>query len=100
VGVCEHFDESDPERVTQSEYCEECVKTGDSWVSLDVCKICGHVGCCDSSANRHARAHFHETGHSIIGPADPQGDHGDWLWCYEDNTYVDKTSGELLSRRP
>jgi hypothetical protein len=29
--------------------CEECLKTGDTWVHLRICRICGHVGCCDSS---------------------------------------------------
>lgn len=95
MAQCEDYDSIDPNLVTQAEYCEECAKTGDTWVSLDVCKVCGFVGCCDSSKNRHARAHFHETGHAIIGPADPAGGHGDWLWCYEHNAYVDKETGEL-----
>ncbi len=25
--------------------CEECLKTGDNWVHLRFCLICGHVGC-------------------------------------------------------
>ena len=29
--------------------CEECLVTGDIWVHLRVCRICGHVGCCDDS---------------------------------------------------
>ena len=41
--------------------CEECMKMGDTWLHLRMCLECGHVGCCDSSKNRHARAHFHET---------------------------------------
>ena len=40
--------------------CEECLKTGDTWVHLRMCLECGKVGCCDSSKNRHATAHFHE----------------------------------------
>lgn len=94
MGVCNHFAEIDLDLVTQSEVCEECVKTGDSWVSLRVCKVCGHVGCCDSSPNRHARAHYHETNHAIIGPANP-ADGADWLWCYPHNAYVDRENGEL-----
>ena len=27
--------------------------------------ICGHVGCCDSSKNRHATKHFKATGHPM-----------------------------------
>ena len=40
--------------------CEECLQTGDSWVHLRMCLSCGHIGCCDSSKNRHATRHFHE----------------------------------------
>ena len=51
---------------SNAEGCEECLKVSDSWVHLRICKICGKVGCCDSSKNRHARKHFHETGHKIM----------------------------------
>ena len=46
--------------------CEECLKTGDWWVHLRVCRTCGHVGCCDQSPNQHATKHFHATSHPII----------------------------------
>jgi len=46
--------------------CEECLKTGSPWVHLRLCRTCGHVGCCDSSPNRHATKHFHATRHPII----------------------------------
>ena len=36
--------------------CEECLKTGDEWVHLRLCRVCGHVGCCDSSKNRRPAA--------------------------------------------
>ena len=65
--------------------CEECLKMGDSWVHLRMCLECGHVGCCDSSKNRHARAHFHATNHPIIQSAE-RGE--DWRWCYIDDTYL------------
>ena len=39
--------------------CEDCLRTGDRWVHLRICQSCGHIGCCDSSPNRHATAHFH-----------------------------------------
>ena len=39
--------------------CEDCIKIGDSWVHLRMCLECGHVGCCDSSKNKHATKHFH-----------------------------------------
>ena len=41
--------------------CEECIKIGDSWVHLRMCLECGHVGCCDSSKNKHATKHFHSS---------------------------------------
>ena len=65
--------------------CEECVKMGDTWVHLRLCEICGHVGCCDSSKGRHARAHFNETQHPLIQSAE-RGE--DWRWCYIDETYL------------
>ena len=65
--------------------CEECLKTGDTWVHLRMCLECGHVGCCDSSKNRHARAHFHATQHPLIQSAE-RGE--DWRWCYIDETYL------------
>jgi uncharacterized UBP type Zn finger protein len=65
--------------------CEDCLKTGDTWVHLRMCLECGHVGCCDSSKNRHARAHFHATEHPIVRSAE-RGE--DWRWCYIDEAYL------------
>ena len=67
-----------------TEGCEDCLKTGDTWVHLRTCLICGHVGCCDSSVNKHARRHFEETGHPLIVSAEPGED---WRWCYIDEVY-------------
>lgn len=61
--------------------CEDCLKTGGRWVHLRACLTCGHVGCCDSSPNRHATAHFHTTQHPIISSAEPGES---WCWCYVD----------------
>jgi uncharacterized UBP type Zn finger protein len=61
--------------------CEECLKTGSRWVHLRLCMICGHVGCCDSSPNRHATHHFHATEHPIIRSIEPGES---WKWCYVD----------------
>ena len=30
-----------------SKGCEDCLKTGDTWVHLRMCLECGHVGCYD-----------------------------------------------------
>jgi hypothetical protein len=65
--------------------CEDCLKTGDRWVHLRLCLACGHVGCCDSSKNRHARKHWAGTGHPIIRSFQPGED---WRWCYADEIYV------------
>src|SRR5664279_6659901 len=66
--------------------CEDCLKTGATWIHLRLCRICGHVGCCDDSLNRHARAHFHATGHPIIEGYDPPEG---WGWCYLDEVAFD-----------
>ena len=66
--------------------CKECLETGDTWVHLRLCATCGHVGCCDSSKNKHATRHFHKTNHPIIQSFE-EGE--DWLWCYVDQIYLD-----------
>ena len=65
--------------------CEECLRTGDTWVHLRQCLSCGHVGCCDSSKNRHATAHFWSSQHPIVCSAEPGED---WRWCYVDEIAV------------
>jgi len=67
--------------------CEECLLSGDGWVQLRLCMTCGHVGCCDSSKNRHATRHFHGTGHPII-QAFGADEH--WTWCYVDELFLDE----------
>ena len=64
--------------------CEECLKTGDTWVELRECLSCGHVGCCDNSKNKHATKHFRATKHPIIESFPDE----DWKWCYVDEVYV------------
>ncbi|HWB85768.1 MAG TPA: UBP-type zinc finger domain-containing protein [Bryobacteraceae bacterium] len=61
--------------------CEDCIKTGDSWVHLRMCLTCGHVGCCDSSKNKHATKHFHSTHHPLMRSIEPGES---WGWCYVD----------------
>ncbi|MGG8896450.1 UBP-type zinc finger domain-containing protein, partial [Escherichia coli] len=51
--------------------CEECLKIGSVWLHLRLCRSCGHVGCCDQSPHRHARAYFNATQHPIIEGYDP-----------------------------
>jgi uncharacterized UBP type Zn finger protein len=65
--------------------CEDCLRSGGRWVHLRMCMTCGHVGCCNSSPNRHATAHFEATGHPIVRSFEPGED---WLWCYPDHEMV------------
>jgi uncharacterized UBP type Zn finger protein len=59
--------------------CEECLQMGDRWVHLRRCLGCGHVGCCDSSKNKHATKHFEATGHPVVQSFEPGES---WKWCY------------------
>lgn len=61
--------------------CEDCLRSGGSWVHLRLCLTCGHVGCCDQSPNRHATAHFHQRGHPLIRSFEPGES---WVWCFVD----------------
>ncbi|MGH9203021.1 MAG: UBP-type zinc finger domain-containing protein [Vicinamibacterales bacterium] len=64
--------------------CEECVKTGDSWVHLRTCQSCGRTLCCDSSPNRHSRRHAMKDGHTVFASAEP-GER--WVYCFADDAY-------------
>ena len=78
--TCTHLDTVD-EVTPSSGGCEDCLRTGDRWLHLRLCMHCGHVGCCDSSPNRHATAHFEGAGHPVVRSAEPGED---WSWCYAD----------------
>jgi uncharacterized UBP type Zn finger protein len=81
---CSHMSQiNDVEPSAQG--CEDCLRAGDTWMHLRECLICGHVGCCDQSPNRHATKHFHATGHPIIRSFEPGED---WRWCYVDEMLV------------
>ncbi len=67
------------------EVCEACLVTGDRWPGLRMCLICGFVGCCDQSKNKHMLRHYQETGHPLIRSIDP----GEvWAWCYPDEAFL------------
>ena len=82
--ACTHLGER-KNVVAHTKGCEECLKTGDSWVKLRLCLSCGHVGCCDSSKNKHATKHFKATKHPIIRSFEAGET---WQWCYVDKAYV------------
>jgi uncharacterized UBP type Zn finger protein len=77
---CQHLDQMKITK-TQEHVCRECVELGDTWVHLRLCLSCGHVGCCDSSKNKHATRHFHKTSHPLIRSIEPGES---WVWCYVD----------------
>ena len=87
--TCTHLDQI---KVTHTEkaFCEECIKTGDVWVHLRLCLICGHVACCDSSPNRHASAHFRRTQHPLMRSIEP-GER--WVWCFVDEVVPGELPG-------
>jgi uncharacterized UBP type Zn finger protein len=65
--------------------CEDCLKIGDRWVHLRLCLTCGHVGCCDSSKNKHARKHWATIQHPIVQSFE-RGEN--WRWCYPDEIFL------------
>jgi uncharacterized UBP type Zn finger protein len=78
---CNHYVQINPEVKPRADGCEECLAMGDVWVHLRVCLICGHVGCCDDSKNKHASKHFHATGHPLVQSFEPGET---WIWCFVD----------------
>jgi hypothetical protein len=84
--ACDHLQEI---RVWEPEVdvCEQCVTQGDVWPALRMCLICGFVGCCDTSKNKHMKQHYEQTGHGIFRSI--RLDEG-WGWCYDDNTFFSR----------
>ena len=84
TGECDHLRASctiDTPSPRTPGACEECLRDGTDWVALRLCLSCGHVGCCNSSPNMHADAHFVATGHPVMRSIEP----GEaWRWCYLD----------------
>lgn len=81
---CTHLDLI--QAVTPSaEGCQECLVLGDTWVNLRQCMVCGQVGCCDDSKNKHASRHFKATGHPIMKSLVPGED---WMWCFVDRVTI------------
>jgi uncharacterized UBP type Zn finger protein len=78
--TCSHLD-SIRDVSPNSQGCEECLKTGDSWVHLRMCLQCGHVGCCSESKNNHAFKHYQKADHPIMKSIEPSEE---WKWCYVD----------------
>jgi Zn-finger in ubiquitin-hydrolases and other protein len=78
---CEHLVAAPARDVGSPTACEDHRPEDGLVVNLRTCLACGHVGCCDSSAPRHATAHAAGTGHPVIQSAAPGET---WRWCYPD----------------
>jgi uncharacterized UBP type Zn finger protein len=78
---------------TDKHVCEDCVKIGDTWVHLRLCMQCGHVGCCDSSKNKHATKHFGQTKHPLIRSIELEES---WVWCYVDEMAPGEVRGRAV----
>lgn len=84
--TCAHLDALQIIAHPRAQVCEACVSTGSSWVHLRTCQACGVTLCCDSSPNRHARAHALASGHPVIASAEP-GER--WVYCFADDTLAE-----------
>jgi uncharacterized UBP type Zn finger protein len=89
---CRHLSSIAVARRDRVDGCEECLESGDTWVHLRQCLLCGHVGCCDSSRNKHATGHFRATGHPLVTSLEP-GER--WIWCYEDQVLVEPPTANV-----
>ena len=76
----------DPNAKPSGTGCVECLAQRGWWFHLRRCAQCGHIGCCDSSPNQHAAAHFRTTGHRIIASFEP-GEH--WFYDYASEEFMD-----------
>jgi uncharacterized UBP type Zn finger protein len=83
--ICGHLDQI-TDVVPSSSGCEDCLAIGGRWVHLRLCASCGHVGCCDSSPNRHATAHYHGSHHPLVRSYEPGEE---WFWCYADEVALE-----------
>ena len=85
AAQCAHLDQVRDVEPRTPQGCEECLANGSRWVHLRLCLTCGHVGCCDSSPNRHATKHFLATGHPLVRSFEPGED---WAWCYGEQLFL------------
>jgi hypothetical protein len=97
MTTCEHVDQVQDVEPSSFEGCSECLASGGRWVHLRMCLVCGQVGCCDSSPNRHASRHAAGSGHPIAASFEPGED---WAWCFADEAIVDVPRSSHPHRRP
>jgi uncharacterized UBP type Zn finger protein len=83
MATCTHLDTVEITELPESvEGCTDCLAGGGRWLHLRICLGCGHVGCCDSSPNRHASKHFEQSGHPLIRSLEPGEE---WSFCFVDD---------------
>lgn len=85
-GSCAHISGVKNVLGPKQHVCDECVKTGSTWVHLRTCQSCGGTHCCDSSPNRHATKHAKASGHPVVASAE-RGER--WLYCYPDEAFAE-----------
>ena len=85
---CKHLSDINPQDIDipDEPVCKECIEMDDPWVHLRICTECGHIGCCDSSKNKHATKHHHRSGHAVVLSAEPAER---WAWCYKDEEMME-----------
>jgi predicted ester cyclase len=77
-----------------TDVCAECLAIDGYWPALRMCLVCGAVGCCDTSLNRHLRAHSEATGHALMRSI--RLEEG-WIWCYQDAAFFERATLERLA---
>ena len=85
MNTCQHLDAITDIKTASERACVECVKIGSDWVHLRTCQTCGTTLCCDSSPNRHSRAHATDHDHVVFASAEA-GER--WLYCFADDAYA------------
>ena len=85
MATCEHLEGLSTAAEPTSDLCDRCIASGDSWVHLRACLMCGMVGCCDASKNQHARQHWIEDGHPLERSIEPGET---WRYCFEDGVGI------------
>ncbi|MBF4563157.1 UBP-type zinc finger domain-containing protein [Microbacterium sp. VKM Ac-2870] len=84
-GSNDQVEQIDVDAAPSGDGCVECDAMGSWWVHLRRCAACGHIGCCDSSLNRHASRHSASTGHRYIQSYEPGES---WWWDFTEGRAV------------
>ena len=84
--TCAHIEAITQVKGPRKRECEQCVKTGATWVHLRTCQTCNATLCCDDSPNKHASKHARTAHHPVIASAEV-GER--WLYCYVDDVMAE-----------